>query len=91
MTLELKGKGTDPGLSVKTDINGEKVFFNTPKGQYDISTSDFLAAAYYVIINNDLEPPSDGFVARRSFVWLMKKLKQIPGYNKGNKRYGAGS
>ena len=81
MTL-LLDQGTKPrNLGVKTASIGNLINV-VLLGDYEISFKDFLAAAEYVLTNTSLEPND----IRHGFVQFVKGLKEVDGYNPGEKR-----
>lgn len=76
----LLNRGTIPEVLVKTHGTGiEEVFL----GDYEISMSDFMDAAHYVLTNSDLKPNDP----RRGFVERVKTMREVDGYNAGEKRF----
>jgi hypothetical protein len=74
--------GTKPaGLEIKTYGLGLKP--NTVHlGDYEISIEDFLVCAEYVLTNTDIQPNDP----RLQFVKCVKSMKEVEGYNPGQKR-----
>ena len=87
MSLILDDPNTKPrGLAVKTHgasrLNNT-VFFSHPGAEWmEISLTDFLAAAHYVLTNADLGPDDP----RRQFVECVQKMREVPGYNQNETR-----
>lgn len=82
MTLELSEDTIPRGLTVKTfgpptDANVVHL------GQYEIALDDFLAVAFYVLTNTDLDGDHD---PRLEFVATVNRLQEIPGWNPNRKR-----
>jgi hypothetical protein len=71
MTLELSNSPGKP--EIKTFTGPVHIFYGSGDevGQVDITMNDFMAAAYYVLTNTELEPNDP----RLSFVKLMKQMK----------------
>ncbi|MEK7664306.1 MAG: hypothetical protein AAB340_02645 [Patescibacteria group bacterium] len=77
--------GTQPaGLKVQTFEFGS--MGNTVHlGDYEISIEDFLVVAKYVLTNTDL----DSNDPRLQFVKCVQSMKEVKGYNSGQKRLAA--
>lgn len=87
MSYKLNGKGTSPGLEIKTHGilfgGNDLVILSGRKFILEISVEDFLFAAHYVLTNTDLRKNDP----RIQFVRCIKKMKRVSGWNENNRRF----